>query len=178
MIYHGFTKVKANELRKYVVYKHSYEKPKESQLRDISVLIGRQFKDYLKCCKKHKRDNIVQYDSVIGKITDRYAVLTITFIKYEFQFGLLIKKTNPTDVVVKLKKLFRSLSTELVREIFPINLADNGIEFSYFNTIEYDDNGEFICQTFFTNPYKATDKPHCESYHRFIRSSRRSVQNI
>lgn len=169
LIYNGFTEVKAHELRKYVVYNHNYEKPKEFQLRDISVLIGRQFSDYLKYCSKHKRENIVQYDSVIGKITDEFAILTITFIKYEFQFGILIKKSNPNDVVAKLKKLFNLIGLELTKEIFQINLADNGVEFSYFNCIENDDNGEFICRTFFTNPYKATDKPHCERYHELIR---------
>ncbi|MDD4123260.1 MAG: helix-turn-helix domain-containing protein [Bacilli bacterium] len=168
-IYKGLFEVKAHELRKYVVYKHSYEKPKIFQLRDITILIGRQFDDYLKYCERHKRANIVQYDSVIGKITDELAILTITFIKYGFQFGLLIRKSDPNDVVRKLKKLFRTLGNEMVKEIFQINLADNGIEFSYFNKIEYDDNGEFICNTFFTRPYKATDKPHCERYHELIR---------
>ncbi|MCR5309591.1 MAG: helix-turn-helix domain-containing protein [Bacilli bacterium] len=169
LIYNGFSEIKAHELRKFVVYKHCYEKPKEFQLRDISVLIGRQFSDYLKFCSNHKRYNVVQYDSVIGKTIDEFAILTITFIKYEFQFGLLIKKSNPKDVVVKIKKLFRLLGSHLVKEIFQINLADNGVEFSYFNDIEIDDNDEFICRTFFTNPYKATDKPHCERYHEFIR---------
>lgn len=169
LIYNGFTEVKAHELRKYVVYNHSYEKPKEFQLRDISVLIGRQFSDYLKYCSSHKRENIVQYDSVVGKITDEFAILTITFIKYEFQFGILIKKTNPNDVTKKVKRLFATLGLEIVKQIFPINLADNGIEFSYFNKIEVDSDGEFICKTFFTNPYKATDKPHCERYHELIR---------
>jgi IS30 family transposase len=169
LIYNGFCEVKAHELRKYATYKRSYEKPKEFQLRDISVLIGRQYSDYLKFCSNHKRFNIVQYDSVIGKKSDEFAILTITFAKYEFQFGLLIKKSNPNDVVTKIKKLFRSLGSQLVKEIFQINLADNGVEFSYFNNIEIDDNNEFICRTFFTNPYKATDKPHCERYHELIR---------
>jgi len=169
LIYNGFTKVKAHELRKYAVYNHGYEKPKEFQLRDISVLIGRQFSDYLKYCSNHRRENIVQYDSVIGKITDEFAILTITFIRYEFQFGILIKKSNPTDVVNKIRKIFNRLGQEMTKQIFQINLADNGIEFSYFNNIEIDYNGEFICRTFFTNPYKATDKPHCERYHELIR---------
>ena len=169
LIYNGFCEVKAHELRKYATYKRSYEKPKEFQLRDISVLIGRQYSDYLKFCSNHKRFNIVQYDSVIGKKSDEFAILTITFAKYEFQFGLLIKKSNPNDVVTKIKKLFRSLGSQLVKEIFQINLADNGVEFSYFNNIEIDDNNEFVCRTFFTNPYKATDKPHCERYHELIR---------
>lgn len=169
LIYNGFTKVKAHELRKYVTYKRSYQKPKEFMLRDISVLIGRQFSDYLKFCSDHKRLNIVQYDSVIGKKSDKLAILTITFTKYEFQFGLLIEKSNPNDVIKKIKNIFRLLGSDVVKEIFPINLADNGVEFSYFNEIEEDGNSEFICRTFFTNPYKATDKPHCERYHELIR---------
>ena len=64
--------------------------------------------------------------------------------------------------------MFRKIGKEKVKEIFPINLADNGVEFSYFNKIEEMEN-EFICRTFFTNPYKATDKAHCERYHEFIR---------
>lgn len=169
LIYRHEVSLNPHELRKYVVYKHSYEKPKSFQLRDISILIGRQYNDFINFVKSHKRMNIAQYDSVIGKTSDGNAILTITFPKYEFQFGLLIKKNNPNDVVAKLKRLFRFLGSELVKKIFQINLADNGIEFSYFNKIECDDNGEFICRTFFTRPYKATDKPHCERYHEFIR---------
>lgn len=169
LIYNGFAAIKAHELRKYVVYKHDYQKPKEFRLRDISVLIGRQYSDFLKYCSTHKRENVVEYDSVIGKITDKYAILTIAFPKYKFQFGLLINKANPNDVLAKLKKLFRLIGTEKVKEIFPINLADNGVEFSYFNKIEIDDLGEFVLHTFFTDPYKATDKAHCERNHEFIR---------
>ena len=91
-------------------------------------------------------------------MSDEKAILTITFIKYKFQFGLLIKKSNPSDAVTKIKKLFRLIGFETAKKIFQINLADNGAEFSYFNQIEVDDSGQFICRTFFTNPYKATDK--------------------
>lgn len=169
LIYNGFAAIKAHELRKYVIYKREYEKPRNFQLRDIEVLIGRQFSDYLKYSSNHKRENIVQYDSVIGKMSDEKAILTITFIKYEFQFGLLIKKSNPGDAVAKIKKLFRLIGFETAKKIFQINLADNGAEFSYFNQIEVDDSGQFICRTFFTNPYKATDKAHCERNHELIR---------
>ena len=54
-------------------------------------------------------------------------------------------------------------------KIFQINLADNGSEFSKFNEIEYNQNGEIKRKTFFTNPYKSTDKAHCERNHEFIR---------
>lgn len=53
--------------------------------------------------------------------------------------------------------------------IFKINLADNGTEFSKFNEIEFDKNGEIKRKVFFTNPYKSTDKPHCERNHELVR---------
>ncbi len=167
-IYRGDFDVKAHELRKYIVYKHEYKKTNKSQLKDLTVIIGRRYVDYINFVNKHKRMNIVQYDSVIGKITDEKAILTITFPKYSFQFGLLISKSNPRSVVRKIHDLFKKIGIEKVKEIFPVNLADNGVEFSNFNKIE-EINSELVCRTFFTNPYKATDKAHCERYHEFIR---------
>lgn len=169
LIYRNELTVKAHELRRYVTYKHDYEKSKNFQLRDIRVLVGRQFSDYLNYVTNHKRQNIVQYDSVVGKKPDKYAILTITFAKYSFQFGILIEKNNPNDVRVKLKRLFKKLGDDVVKNIFPINLADNGVEFSYFSDIETNNNGEKLVRTYYTNPYKATDKPHCERNHEYIR---------
>lgn len=168
-IYRGDFMVKAHELRKYVIYKHEYKKDKNFHLRDISVLIGRQYADYLNYVNNHKRENVVQYDSVIGKISDEQAILTITFPKYSFQFGLLIKKGNPNDVRNKIRCLFKRLGNEKVKKTFPINLADNGVEFSYFNEIENNFDKEKIVRTYFTNPYRAIDKPECERLHEFIR---------
>ena len=155
-------------MRKYVVFKHEYIKKPNFQLKDISILIGRNYSSFIEYINKHKSKNIVQYDSVIGKISDRKAILTISFPKYGFQFGVLIKKSNPHSVVKSILEIFAKIGKEKSKEIFPINLSDNGIEFSYFNKIEEFEN-EKICRTFFTNPYKATDKPHCERYHEFIR---------
>lgn len=57
----------------------------------------------------------------------------------------------------------------MVKKIFTINLTDNGVEFSYFYQIEINEDGEKICSTFFTNPYKATDKAECERLHELVR---------
>lgn len=170
LVYRGNLSVKPHELRRYVTYKHSYKKSlKELQLRDIRVLIGRTFKDYKRMIVSNKRANIVQYDSVIGCINDKKAILTITFPKYNFQFGILIDKGSPGSVRTKIRNLFSALGKDKVEKIFPINLADNGTEFSYFNEIEIFGDGEKVCNTFFTNPYKSTDKAECERNHEFVR---------
>ena len=170
LVYRGNLSVKPHQLRRYVTYKHAYQKTiEESQLRDIRVLIGRTHKDFVRHVACHKRENIVQYDSVIGKLTDEKAILTITFPKFNFQFGRLIGKGSPNDVRATLRQLFKSLGNAMARKIFSVNLADNGSEFSYFNQIEFDDVGEQICRTFFTTPYRSTDKAECERNHEFVR---------
>ena len=170
LIYRRVVDVKAHELRRYVRFKH--HKPKEENkynLRDITVIIGRTYTDYLGFVEKHKRMNIVQYDSVIGKINDEKAILTITFKKYNFQFGLLINKGDSNDVRNKIRALFRKLGNKVVSEIFPINISDNGVEFSRFNEIEETVDGIKICRTFFTTPYRSNDKSECERNHEYVR---------
>ena len=162
--------VKVYELKKYVRYNHKYKKsPVEINLRDIKVLLNRTYKDFLNYVDKHPDDNIVQFDSVIGKINDRQAILTITFPKYQFQFGLLIQKGSYKDVVNKIKKLFRKLGDKFVKIVFAINICDNGVEFSRFTEIEINSKGEMICKTFYTRPYRSTDKSSCENLHRLLR---------
>ena len=48
-------------------------------------------------------------------------------------------------------------------------MSDNGSEFAKFQELETDEHGVVVSKVFFTNPYKATDKPHCERNHEFIR---------
>ena len=170
LCYRGSLAVRPYELRRYVTYKRSYAKAeKEYALRDIRVLIGRMFRNYLNYVRHHKTKHVAQYDSLIGKITDRQAILTIAFPKSNFQFGLLIKKGSSVSANAHLKQLFSRLGSETIKRIFPVNLADNGVEFSAFNEIEISENGEKIYNCYFTNPYKATDKAACERNHELVR---------
>lgn len=90
---------------------------------------------------------------MIGQIDDKKAILTITFPKERFQFGRIIKKGDPDSVQGIMKYLFTLFGYEKVKNIFTINLADNGIEFSYFHKLE-----QYDVRVYFTNPYKSTDK--------------------
>ncbi|MGD9813459.1 MAG: hypothetical protein AB7D50_02450 [Bacilli bacterium] len=126
------------------------------------------YKDYLLYVDKHPRSSIVQFDSVLGKKTDFKAILTIYFPAANFQFGLLIQKGNSSSVRAVLKKLFHRLGKDLVYKLFAICLCDNGTEFSSFPDIE-DFAGSQRIHTFFTTPYRSTDKSHCERNNEFIR---------
>ena len=170
LIYRRNLAVKPHQLRRYVRFKHEYVKePGDIHLRDIRALIGRTYKDYARYCNTHKRLNITQFDSLIGKINDHKAILTISFPTFNFQFGLLIKKSSPSSVNRVILQLFDRLGPDLVNAIFPINLCDNGIEFSYFHQLEDDGVGQRFIKTFYTTPYRATDKAPAERNHEFVR---------
>lgn len=171
LIYRGNLSTRPHELRRYVTYKREYKKTKaELRVRDIRALIGRTFKDFIAVKTANKHLNIVQYDSVIGKINDTYSILTITFPKYNFQFGFLIRKGNSSSVNKVLENLFSKLTKEQIQKIFPLNLCDNGTEFTNFFSIESCvRNKQAIIRTFYTNPYKSTDKAECERNHELVR---------
>jgi IS30 family transposase len=182
LCYGRYLAVKPIDLRRYVRYKREYKKTvDEMQYRDVKILANRTYKDYLGYIMKHKTENIVQYDSVIGKIFDEKALLTITFPKYNFQFARIIRKGSADSVNTQIRKIFKKLDNRLIKSIFPINLCDNGSEFSHFNQIEFDQNGEQIIKTFFTTPYRATNKSECERNHelvRYILPKGRSLNNL
>ena len=60
--------------------------------------------------------------------------------------------------------IFKILGQEKAKEIFAVNLADNGMEFLKFHMLEKQG-----VRVYFTNPYRSTDKAECERNHEFIR---------
>ena len=158
--------MKAFDLPRYVRFEHrsQYAVVRENKVANIERMYQRTFTDFTRYTKAHPDLSVVQYDSVIGKIDDKQANLTITFPKERFQFGRIIKKGDPTSVQGVMNWLFVSIGYEKAKEIFAINLADNGVEFSYFHKLE-----QHNVRVYFTNPYRSTDKAGCERNHEFIR---------
>lgn len=171
LIYKGLFEVKRHHLRNYVIYKHDDNLPtKPTMPYNMKILLNRAYHDY----KAHKQENphlnVVEFDSLIGKASDENAILTITFPKYGFQFGKLIRRGNSDDVYNTIIHLFTALGPTLVKTIFPINISDNDTEFSRFSEIETDSiTGEVLCNTYYTRPNRATDKAACERLHRMAR---------
>lgn len=166
-IYNGYFDVKPHDLPRYVRFKreYSYVKPK---ILNVERMLGRTFNDFKEYINKNPNINIWQFDSVVGKIGDKKTILTITFPKTRFQFGILLGG-NKSYKVLDTMRYFRSQLKESFSEIFSVNLSDNGPEFSIFHEAEFDENGERVCRIFFANPYRSTDKAECERNHEFIR---------
>ena len=166
LIYDRYLDVKAHDLPRYVRFEHKpqYAYVRENKVANIERMYQRTYTDFVKFTKRNPDLSIVQYDSVIGMVDDYQAILTITFPKERFQFGRLIKKSNPDSVQSVMNWLFRLIGHEKAKEIFKVNLADNGIEFSRFHKLE-----QYDVRVYFTNPYRSTDKAACERNHEFIR---------
>ena len=166
LIYDRYLDVKAHDLPRYVRFEHKpqYIYVRESKVANIERMYQRTYTDFVKYTKRNPDLSVVQYDSVIGMIDDYQAILTITFPKERFQFGRLIKKNNPDSVQSVMNWLFKLIGYDKAKEIFKVNLADNGIEFSHFHKLE-----QYDVRVYFTNPYRSTDKAACERNHEFIR---------
>lgn len=166
LIYDDYLDVSASCLPRYVRFKHASKdySIRRNKMANIERMLERTFTDYKKYLKKHPDVSAVQYDSVLGKKTDKKAILTITFPKERFQFGRLIQKGDPMSVIGVMNYLFNIVGYTRAKEIFAINLADNGFEFSNFHLLEIRD-----VKVYFTNPYRSTDKASCERNHEFIR---------
>jgi IS30 family transposase len=166
LIYDRYLDVKAHDLPRYVRFEHKsqYNYVRESKVANIERMYQRTYTDFLSFTKRNPDLSVVQYDSVIGLLDDYQAILTITFPKERFQFGRIIKKGSPDSVQSVMNWLFKLVGYDKAKEMFKVNLADNGIEFSYFHKLE-----QLDVRVYFTNPYRSTDKAACERNHEFIR---------
>ena len=167
-LYRGYLSVKAHQLPRYVRFQHKYDYAEKRRIVNVERMLGRTFGDYGKYVAGNPDANVWQYDSVEGKVTDKKAILTITYPEFRFQFGFLITKQSASSVLKKIRGLQKLLG-ERFWEIFQVNLSDNGVEFGRFHEIEDPGDGSSRCRVFFTNPYKATDKAGCERNHELVR---------
>ena len=128
-LYDGYFTVKCHELPRFVTYKREYKK-RTIIIDNVSTnKFGRTYQDYLAEVKKAGTANAFQYDSIIGKKTDRIAILTITHAETRFQFGLLVKKRELqhqlTNQLINSKKnleIYFMKSLKLIYVIMVVSL--------------------------------------------------------
>lgn len=161
--------VKRMDLPKAVRFKvkKKYNYPKATRI-NINILNGRTYKDYLDYFNSLPFHKVIQIDSIIGKINDSKAILTVYFVNSKLQLGFLYDRKHPSTVTI-LKNLYK-IAKKYNREMFDIVLADNGPEFKNLYQLEVDkETGEVYCRTFYTDPYKSCQKAECERNHGIFR---------
>lgn len=163
----GYLKAKSIDLPRTVqrVYKKEY-----SYVRNRinpRLLSNRTFDDYKKFIESHPNAVILEVDTVIGKRTDKKAVLTLFETKSKYQFGFIVRK-NEDSVKDKVNSFITKLR-ENNAKFFDVILTDNGVEMLGLPSIQVTEDGELLFNLFFCDPYRSYQKGKCEKNHQFFR---------
>lgn len=166
----GILSLKNIDLPKKVKYKKRKKKQYNDNRRALALLVGRIYTDFCIYIVRHPKMNIYEMDTVIGRITDTKAILTIYFRETHFMIIRLLNKKNVFNVNAEFDRFKKKLGIKLYAKVFRIGLTDNGSEFfdPYFIERDYDRNVK-ITNLFYCDPGCPGQKGGIEKNHEFIR---------
>lgn len=123
--------------------------------------------------EKEPETNIVQVDSVIGKIGGK-CLLTIHFVDTSLMLAFLRDANTSQSVIDIFNRLDCALGTVRFEKLFPVILTDNGSEFSSPKAIEYRERigaSYHLLRTrvYYCDPSSPYQKGSCEVNHELIR---------
>lgn len=157
------------DLPKKVKYKKRKNTKDTNHKRNLALLKGRSYEDYLNFVHKNPLLNVCEMDTVEGK-QGKKVFLTIIIKETKFMFIRLLEKKNVACVNKEIEKFKNLLGIKLFSKIFRIVLTDNGAEFLDPLHIEIDyDSGRKTCNVFYCNPYSSFQKANIERNHEYIR---------
>jgi len=158
------------DLPKKVKYKSRKKKKDTSNKREISLLNGRKYEDFVLFTAEHPDMNIVEMDTVIGTNNESKCLFTMYIRETHFMLIFLLNKKDSASVNAKINYLKETLGISLYSKIFRILLTDNGTEF--FSVLNFENNtetGKKIANIFFCHPYSSYEKHGIEVNHEYIR---------
>lgn len=166
----GLLDIKDIHLKRKKTYRkeYAYHRKKAAKKAILPIRAGRTMTDYKNYLESNPDDLVIQLDSVIGKKSDAQKCLTVMFVRYAFQQGILYPSGKGTDNIVKedvsnvLKIIFREKP-----DLKVVLLADNGVEFDSIHLLEKEFPGKV--KVFYARPYCSTDKSQCERNHGLFR---------
>lgn len=165
----GVLSLKNIDLPKKVTYKPR-KKMNEDKRRTNALLKKRRYTDFCFYIVKYPNFNVYEMDTVIGKITDNKALLTIYFRDTHFMVIRLLDRKTVACVDAEFDRLKTKLGIKLYAKIFRIGLTDNGSEFfdPYFIERDYSKNIK-ITSLFYCDPGSPGQKGGIEKNHEYIR---------
>ena len=165
----GLFKAKNIDMRRRVRYKVRKNKTAVSfSAREFRI--GRTYEDYQKCLKANPNVNVVQMDTVEGsKKEGSKALLTMLFCNCSLMLIFLLEDKTEASVIKIFDWLTEQLGLETFRELFPLILTDNGMEFQNPESLEYNSYGDKRTQIYYCNPHSSWQKGMLEKNHQYIR---------
>lgn len=158
------------DLPKKVTYKPRKHQKDKSNKRELALLNGRKYEDFLLFKSEHPNMNIVEMDTVIGARGTGKVLLTLFIKETHFMFIFLLNKKNVACVNEKIIYLKNTLGIKLYSKVFRIFLTDNGSEFFDVLNFEMDyENNKKVSNLFYCDPYSSYQKHGVEVNHEYIR---------
>lgn len=159
------------DLPKKIKYKKRRHRDSNNEnKRELSLLKGRKYEDFIDFSSNHPKMNIIEMDTVIGKRNSSKCLLTLYIRKTHFMLIFLLNKKDSASVNAKINFLKETLGIKLYSEVFRIFLTDNGSEF--FSVLNFERNLETnkkVSNIFFCHPYSSYEKHGVEVNHEYIR---------
>lgn len=107
----------------------------------------------------------VEMDTVKSARGCRKCLLTFTFEKSNFLIAFLLQDATQRGVLAVFDHLTNHLGVAAFRELFPVILTDNGVEFKDPISLEHSERNCLRTRVFFCDPQASWQKPHIERSH-------------
>ena len=156
------------DMRRRVRYKLR-KRPTRISIAAREYRNGRTYDDFSKFIKEHPDASVVEMDTVIGMKGDYRTFLTMFFRNCSLMLIFRLDEKTSECVTKTFDWLSENLGIDVFRELFPVILTDNGVEFQKPLRLEGDSNGEFRTKLFYCNPNSSWQKGRIEKNHTYIR---------
>jgi IS30 family transposase len=152
------------------VVKFKPRQPRQREYIPKSAKLGRTYDDFRAHIAENALRDWVEMDTVIGRVGGK-VILTLDFTFCNFQAGLLMDNKSSLEAAHKIRLLKNSLALAGLRfgDLLPVILTDNGSEFANVDAFERDAAWQKESLLFFCDPYRSSQKPHCEKNHTMFR---------
>lgn len=167
----GIFEAKNIDLRRRVRYKlKERKKGTRISLSAREFRINRTYEDFTSFMKKAPDTRIVELDTVEGgRGNSKKVFMTMLFRNCSLMLIFVLPEKTQECVIEVLDTLSDKLGIKVFKELFPVILTDNGIEFQFPRRMECDANGEMRTKVYYCNPNSSWQKGMLEKNHEYIR---------
>lgn len=158
-------KVRDIHLPKKVAYRpRKTERPVLTHL-EYKYRLGRTMESFEAFRAENPSLPVVEMDTVKSARGCKKCLLTFTFAKGNFFLAFLLKDATQGSVLAVFDYLTEHLGLAAFRELFPVILTDNGVEFKNPLGLEHSTKNCLRTRLFFCDPQASWQKPHIEKSH-------------
>lgn len=156
------------DLPKKVAYKMRRTKKVRTTM-EYQCRKGRTIDDFKDYIAAHPDVSIVEMDTVKGTRGSKNVLLTFIFRENNFMLIFLMNDGTQKSVNKVFDYLTQTLGLELFKQVFPVILTDNGVEFKGPHNLEFTADGKRRTRIFYCDPLASWQKAHIEKNHSLIR---------